>query len=166
MDGVLTDASIILGPGGEWKRFNSRDGFGIVLWHKLGFRTAIITGRSSAAVEMRSKELGISHVVQGAADKSAALDALCRTAEVAPEAVAYIGDDWPDLSVMRRVGFPMAVADADPHVRAAAAFVTHSPGGSGAVREAIDHLLAAKGLLARALSMYDLTYAPEPTPPT
>jgi 3-deoxy-D-manno-octulosonate 8-phosphate phosphatase (KDO 8-P phosphatase) len=156
----------VLGPGGESKRFSVRDGFGIVLWHKLGFRTAIITGRTSEAVDARARELRISHVVQGAADKSAALDQLCRAAEVEPEAVAYIGDDWPDLSIMRRVGFPMAVADADPHVRAAAAFVTHSPGGRGAVREAIDHLLAAKGLLSRALSMYDLTYAPEPTPPT
>ncbi|MEX2219669.1 MAG: HAD hydrolase family protein [Phycisphaerales bacterium] len=167
VDGVMTDGSIMLDDQGvEIKRFNSRDGFGIILWQRMGFRTAIITGRVGEVVKARARELKIAHVIQGTADKSASLDDLCRAAEVAPERVAYIGDDWPDLPVLRRVGFPVAVADALPAVRAAAAMVTKAPGGHGAVREVVDHLLEARGLMARALALYDQSHGPEPTPPT
>jgi len=166
VDGVMTDASIMLDDDGvETKRFNSRDGFGIVLWQKMGFRTAIITGRDGVAVRHRAKELGIAFVIQGAAEKGAALDELCRSAELEARQIAYVGDDWPDLAVMRRVGFPIAVADAAAPVRRRAALVTKAAGGHGAVREAVEHLLAAKGLMERALGMYDQAHA-EPTPPT
>jgi len=167
VDGVLTYGSIIVDDrNAELKRFNVRDGFGIVLWQKLGFRTAIITGRDVPVTEHRAAQLKIEFVIQGAADKSEALDQLCRRAGVTPAQVAFVGDDWPDLPIMRRVGYPIAVADADPRVREAAAFVTTAPGGRGAVREAIEHLIAAKGLMPKALAMYDSPNAPEPTPPT
>jgi 3-deoxy-D-manno-octulosonate 8-phosphate phosphatase (KDO 8-P phosphatase) len=167
VDGVLTDGSIIVDDrNAELKRFNVRDGFGIVLWQKLGFRTAIITGRDVPVTEHRAAQLKISFVIQGAADKSGALDQLCRRAGLPPQRVAFVGDDWPDLSIMRRVGYAIAVADAEPRLKEIAAYVTRAPGGRGAVREAIEHLIAAKGLMGKALAMYDSEHAAEPTPPT
>lgn len=167
VDGVLTDGSILLDDNGiETKRFNVRDGFGIVLWQKLGFGVAVITGRAGHAVQHRCAELRIAHLIQNASDKSAALDRLCRIVSLSPDRIAFIGDDWPDLPILRRVGYPIAVSDADPHVRQAAAFITPSAGGRGAVREAVQHLIEAKGVMVRALAMYDQAHAPEPTPPT
>ena len=156
VDGVLTDGSIQLDDlGHETKRFNVRDGFGIKLWQKMGFAVAIITGRSGEAVKHRARELGIEHVVQGSGDKLGALQTLCTSLGVGLGECACIADDWPELAMMRSVGYPIAVADADTRVLAAAAHVTRHGGGQGAVREAIEHLLDQRGLLARALAQYD-----------
>ena len=156
VDGVLTDGSIYLDDlGHETKRFNVRDGFGIKLWQKLGFTVAIVTGRAGRAVLHRVAELGIQQVIQGAKDKSASLDELAKRNGLALEKIACLGDDWPELSMMKRVGYPMGVADADPRVREAAAFVTKAVGGHGAAREAIEHLIMAKGLMEKALKFYD-----------
>jgi 3-deoxy-D-manno-octulosonate 8-phosphate phosphatase (KDO 8-P phosphatase) len=155
VDGVLTDGSIFIDDlGHETKRFNVRDGFGMRLWQQLGFSVAIITGRPGRAVQHRMAELNVGHLYQGVADKGAALDELMGKTGTPPEQIAYIGDDWPDLCLMRRVGYPIAVADAEPQVRRLAAFVTEARGGRGAVREAIDHLIVEKGLLERALALY------------
>jgi 3-deoxy-D-manno-octulosonate 8-phosphate phosphatase (KDO 8-P phosphatase) len=156
VDGVLTDGSIQIDDlGHETKRFNVRDGFALKLWQKLGFHTAIITGRSGKAVEHRARELGILHVAQGVGDKAAAMDDLLGQLSLTRAQAAYLGDDWPDLKVMRRVGYAMAPSDADPRVLDMAAFVTRRPGGHGAVREAVEHLVRAKGLMEQALRMYD-----------
>lgn len=156
VDGVMTDGSIYLDDDGrETKRFHVRDGFGIKLWQKLGLQVAIITGRSGRVVQHRARELGIALVTQGAADKSAALDQLLARVGLTPAQTAYLGDDWPDLGPMKRVAYPMAVADADARILAAAAYITSRPGGHGAVREAIDHLIEAKSLLDPARSLYD-----------
>lgn len=156
VDGVLTDGSIFLDDlGHETKRFNVRDGFGIKLWQKLGFSVAIVTGRGGRAVQHRVAELGIQQVIQGAKDKSASLDELVKRNGIGLEKIACLGDDWPELSMMKRVGYPMCVADADSRVREAAAFVTKAAGGHGAAREAIEHLITAKGLMERALKFYD-----------
>lgn len=161
VDGVLTDGSISLDDlGHETKRFHSRDGFGLRLWQRLGFQVAIITGRSGRALHHRMGELQIVHIHQGCSDKAAALDELCGKLGITHDHIAYIGDDWPDLCVMRRVAYPIAVADADPLVREAAAYTTRLPGGHGAVREAIDHLIAEKGLMGRARALYDPAHAP------
>jgi 3-deoxy-D-manno-octulosonate 8-phosphate phosphatase (KDO 8-P phosphatase) len=155
VDGVLTDGSILLDDHGtETKRFNVRDGFGLRLWGKLGFRAAVITGRSGAALQHRAIELGLSDIVQGCQNKSEALDALVARTGVGAEQIAFLGDDWPDLPILRRVGYPMAVADADEEVRRLAAYVTTRPGGRGAVREAVMHLIGSKGLMEKALSFY------------
>lgn len=156
VDGVLTDGSIMLDDQGvELKRFNARDGFGITLWKRAGFECAIITRRTGQALQHRMRELGVELVVQGSTDKGAAIQELSRRASVAPGEMAFVGDDWPDLAAMRLVGYPIAVADADPAVISAAAWVTQRPGGRGAVRDAVDHLLDARGLRRELLRHYD-----------
>ncbi len=160
VDGVLTDGSIYLDDlGHETKRFQVRDGFGIKLWQKLGFSVAIITGRSGRALGHRAKELGIDRVIQGAGDKWIALQSILAGMQLAPDRVACIGDDWPELALAPRVGLFIAVADADARVRKAAAWTTKKPGGHGAVREAIERLIAAKGLMEKAASLYDEPHA-------
>src|SRR5438046_1555132 len=155
-DGVLTDGSIYLDDEGrETKRFNIRDGFGIRLWQRLGFRAAIITGRSGKALQHRAAELGITHIMQGVEDKAAAFAELLVRLDLSREQAAYMGDDWPDLRVMASVGYAIAPSDADPRVLDAAAHITKRPGGHGAVREAVEHLIRAKGLMDRALGLYD-----------
>jgi 3-deoxy-D-manno-octulosonate 8-phosphate phosphatase (KDO 8-P phosphatase) len=155
VDGVLTDGSIFVDDHGhETKRFNVRDGFGLRLWQKMGFTVAIVTGRTGRAVQHRMADLGISAVIQGSENKSEALDDLVAQTCTPARQIAFLGDDWPDLPILTRVGYPMAVADADPRVAAVASYVTTRPGGHGAAREAVEHLLAQKGLLDKALALY------------
>ncbi len=156
VDGVLTDGSIFIDDlGHETKRFNVRDGFGVKLWQKLGMHAAIITGRSGKALQFRAAELKIQHIVQGSKDKGSAVQEVAAKVGVGLEKAACLADDWPDLPMMKRVGYPMAVADADARVKKAAAFVTKASGGHGAAREAIEHLLSCKGLMEQALKLYD-----------
>lgn len=156
VDGVLTDGSVFLTEQGEEiKRFNVRDGLALAVWRKLGFQAAIISGRCSGAVDARAFELGIELVEQNVGDKVKVMAKVAKAAGIGQEQAAFIGDDWPDLGVMRSVAYPIAVGDADPAVKRAAAYVTAAPGGRGAVREAIEHILAAKGLMDRALALYD-----------
>ncbi len=153
VDGVLTDATInINDDGSETKKFNVRDGFGMRLWIESGFQIAIITGRSGEALKYRLASLKIDPelIIQGSRDKSAALDDIIEKTDIDPSKIAYLADDWPDLVALERVGFPMAVHDAEPEVLQAAAFVTARRGGRGAARDAIAHLLKAKGLYSPA----------------
>lgn len=150
VDGVLTDGSIVYADDGrELKRFSSRDGFGLGLWHGAGYRSAIITGRGGAAVRRRAEELGVAEVVEGSKDKARDLEALAERLGVKPDHCAYVGDDWPDIAAMRIAGYPIAVGDAEAAVIETAAWVTPRPGGRGAVRDAVEHLLGAKGELGR-----------------
>lgn len=155
VDGVLTDGSILIDDHGcETKRFHVRDGTGIAIWRRLGGEVAIITGRSGRAVGHRAVELGVRHVVQGVADKADAFGTLLDELDIAASASAAMGDDLPDLPMLRLAGYPIAVADAVPEVRALAEFVTVRPGGRGAVREAIEHLLKAASRWDEALAWY------------
>ncbi len=155
VDGVLTDGSIFLNDDGvEFKRFNVRDGLGLRVWQNAGLKSAIITGRTGRVVQHRAAELRIGEVVQGSGDKWASLEPMLRRLGVPPERVAYVGDDLPDLSAMSRVGYPIAVGDADERVVRCAAHVTRAAGGRGAVREAIEHILSAKGVWAEAVARY------------
>ena len=157
VDGVLTDGSIVLDEKGrEIKRFHARDGLGIKLWMGLGYEIAIVSGRTSDAVEARMAELGVTTVMQGVSDKRAALKRLCERLGIEPASAACVGDDLPDLPAMRRAGYAIAVADADPRVRACADYVTKAPGGRAAVREAIEHLLERMGRLDEVLRQYDV----------
>jgi len=143
VDGVLTDGRLYFGPRGEvLKVFHVRDGYGIVRLRRAGVEVAVISGRRSAMVRARCRELGIAHLYQGARDKLAVLTRLCARLRVAPDACACVGDDEPDLPLMRRVALSFAVADAHPSVRRAADVITRLPGGRGAVREVCDRLVA------------------------
>jgi 3-deoxy-D-manno-octulosonate 8-phosphate phosphatase (KDO 8-P phosphatase) len=145
VDGVLTDGRLWFGAEGEQlKVFHVRDGHGIKQLQGAGVEVAIISGRRSAAVDARMRELGVRHVVQGAQDKQAALDALLAALEVPAGQAACLVDDLPDLPMMRTVGIAAAVADAHPEVLALADHVTRLAGGLGAVREFCDWLLAAR----------------------
>jgi 3-deoxy-D-manno-octulosonate 8-phosphate phosphatase (KDO 8-P phosphatase) len=148
VDGVLTDGSLYFGARGEaLKAFHVRDGHGIKLLQDTGVAVAVISGRRSPAVLRRCRDLGIRHVTQGAANKSAALDALLRKTGIDDTAVvACVGDDTPDIPLFARIALSFAVADAHPLARASARRITELPGGRGAVREVCDLILAARSL--------------------
>jgi 3-deoxy-D-manno-octulosonate 8-phosphate phosphatase (KDO 8-P phosphatase) len=155
VDGVLTDGGIVYDASGvELKRFNVRDGHGVVMMRRAGIRLGIITGRNSTVTAIRAKELGIDLVIQGALDKSAALDRMLAETALPPESVAFVGDDIVDLPVFRRVGFAAAPADAEDYVRDAADYVASRAGGHGAVREIIEFVLRATGLWETASARY------------
>jgi 3-deoxy-D-manno-octulosonate 8-phosphate phosphatase (KDO 8-P phosphatase) len=125
--------------------FHVRDGSGLVAIQRAGVTVAIISGRDSAAVMRRARELGIQHVRQGVSDKGAELERLLAELGVAPEETACVGDDTPDAPMLRRAGLAIGVADAHPALLAYAHWVTQSNGGQGAVREVCDLLLSARG---------------------
>lgn len=144
-DGVLTDGRITLSPNGdEQKTFNVRDGHGIVLLHRAGLRSGIISGRSSSLVERRAKELGIEFIRQGTWNKLEDFEEILQTADVTPRETAYIGDDVVDIPLMLRVGLAVAVPDAVPEVIKIADIVTKGQGGQGAVREITDLILKSQ----------------------
>lgn len=146
VDGVLTDGRLYFGADGEQlKVFHVRDGHGIKQVQAAGITVAVISGRKSAAVARRCRELGIRHVTQGAGDKAVALAALLGKLGIAATDMACVGDDTPDLAVFAPAALSFAVADAHPEVLAAADRITTLPGGLGAVREVCDALLAARG---------------------
>jgi len=145
VDGVLTDGGIVFDNQGiEIKRFHVRDGMGIKLWQKAGYRFGLITHRSSNIVKMRTAELGIEIIRQGIDNKLTAMRGIIGELQLVPEQVCYIGDDLPDLPVVQAVGLGVAVADACTEVRQTAHYVTALPGGSGAVRETIELILKAQ----------------------
>jgi 3-deoxy-D-manno-octulosonate 8-phosphate phosphatase (KDO 8-P phosphatase) len=145
VDGVLTDGRLLYGPKGEQlKAFHVRDGYGIKRVAEAGITVAIISGRKSAAVTRRARELGIRHVTQGADDKLAALRKLAKARGVALADCACVGDDTPDAPILEAAGLGIAVADAHPDALAAANLVTTRAGGHGAVREVCDWLMAAR----------------------
>jgi len=145
VDGVMTDGTLWFGAQGEaFKAFNILDGHGLKMLRASGVATAIISGRSSEAVARRASELDIAHVVQGSQDKSAAFDRLLASLALRAEACAFVGDDVPDLAVMRRCGFAVAVANAHESVKSEAHYVTRAHGGRGAVREFCDLVLRAQ----------------------
>jgi YrbI family 3-deoxy-D-manno-octulosonate 8-phosphate phosphatase len=146
VDGVLTDGGIIYDNQGiETKRFHVRDGMGIQLWQKAGYRFGLITHRSSHIVKIRVADLRIDIVRQGVDDKLAAMQAVIKDLQLTPQEVCYIGDDLPDMPVVRSVGLGVAVADACTELRETAHLVTTLPGGAGAVRELIERILKAQG---------------------
>ncbi len=151
VDGVLTDGTLWIGAKGEaFKAFNILDGHGVKMLQGAGVDTAILSGRESEAVVRRADELGIHRVVQGARDKLAAFEKLLAESGVAADACAFVGDDLPDLPVLRRCGFAVAVANAVEEVKAACHYVTKASGGRGAVREFCELVLRAQGQLAAA----------------
>ncbi|SDR75028.1 3-deoxy-D-manno-octulosonate 8-phosphate phosphatase (KDO 8-P phosphatase) [Halopseudomonas litoralis] len=155
VDGVLTDGRLYFMPDGtEFKSFNTLDGHGIKLLIASGVQTAIISGRKSPLVERRAANLGIQHLIQGREDKLTALSELRLQVPVDMQQIAFLGDDLPDLPVMRRVGLGMAVATADTFVREHAHGVTTNAGGAGAAREFCELIMRAQGTLDNAQAEY------------
>lgn len=148
VDGVLTDGSLYFGNSGEeMKAFSILDGLGIKLLRDSGIDTAIITGRVSDLVARRAGELGITLIYQGREDKRTALKELCQDLQLPLSAVAYIGDDLPDLGAIRAAGLGVAVSNAHSFVAQHADWQTSRAGGSGAVRETCELIMKAQGTL-------------------
>lgn len=142
VDGVLTDGKIYLdAAGNESKSFHTQDGYGLQKLQSAGIKLAIISGRNSAAVTRRMQELKIQHVYQGIQDKMACYQQLLQSLQLNPEQIAYIGDDLPDLEVMKAVGLALTVANAVPEVKSIATYCAQRSGGNGGVREICDWLL-------------------------
>lgn len=159
VDGVLTDGGIYLGDVAgarhEFKRYDIQDGLGIYFLRSAGLVPVIVTGRVSMSVELRARELGIAHVAQDAeAQKLRGLRRILDEIGHGLEHVAYIGDDFPDLAILRRVGLPVAVGNAVPEVRAACRVHLAKSGGRGAVREFAELLLRARGQWTDVVERY------------
>lgn len=149
IDGVLTDGSLYYGPQGEsLKVFNVRDGYGMKALQRHGLKVAVITGRDSEMTAARMRDLGVDQLVQGREDKGVALDELLVKMKVSADETAYMGDDVVDIPALRKVALAMTVQDAHPEVIPVAHWRSRQPGGRGAVREACDLLLAARGMEA------------------
>jgi len=155
VDGVLTDGRIYVDDlGHEMKAFHALDGVGMHMLRRAGIEVAWITGSPAPAVEHRARRLKVQHVMLDVADKISAWNALReKLGGIAPEACAHIGDDLPDVAVMRACGFAATVPHAPAAVREHAHYVTSRDGGEGAVRELAELILAAQGHVPQAVPM-------------
>jgi len=155
VDGVLTDGHLtVFGDGTESKAFHTHDGHGIRLWQRAGLKVALISGRRSEPTQRRAEQLEIAHVFQDCHFKLPTLEQLLTELHLEAGQVAYIGDDLPDLPVIRFVGFGVAVANAVAEVKAQADYVTTCRGGDGAVREVIEMILKASGRWPSLMERY------------
>lgn len=155
VDGVLTDGGIYFSEAGETiKRFSTLDGHGLKLLQRGGIVPAVITGRDSAPLRLRLSALGVQHAVFGTEDKRPAAERLLADLGLGWEQAAAMGDDWPDLPVMRRARFACAPPGAHAEVLACARHITQAPAGAGAAREFCDLLLVAAGVYAGLLANY------------
>lgn len=155
IDGVMTDGGLYFSGDGELcKRFHVQDGFGLKLLMQAGIEIVIITGRQSEIVARRARDLGISEVHQNVPDKRVCLESLLKARNLSWTDAAYLGDDWPDLAVLRHVGLAMAPGNADRIVSQHVHWQTGKAGGQGAVREACELLLIAQGHYQRLLETH------------
>jgi 3-deoxy-D-manno-octulosonate 8-phosphate phosphatase (KDO 8-P phosphatase) len=151
VDGTMTDGSVTLlsqpdGTALEIKTFDAHDGQGLTLAQAAGLRTGCITGRESAALLRRAHEMKMEFIYMKQAVKMLAYEDILQKAGVSDSAIAFVGDDLPDIPLMRRVGLAVAVGDAAPEVKRAAHYTTNARGGDGAVREAVELILKSKGI--------------------
>jgi len=156
VDGTLTDGVIGFGPGGDSRDFWVRDGIALEWARDAGLLPVVISGRASTAVELRMQDLKLEHYL-GAKDKVAIAERVLAREGVAWEDCAMVGDDLPDVPLLRRVGWPIVVADGSPEVRAFARTITAARGGAGAVREVVELLLRHNGRWNDVLRRYEVT---------
>jgi 3-deoxy-D-manno-octulosonate 8-phosphate phosphatase (KDO 8-P phosphatase) len=155
VDGVLADGTLAVNSdGSESKNFNSVDGHGIRLWRRAGLKVALLSGRSSAPTRHRAEQLEIEYVLEDCHYKLPAFEKLLEQLGFGPENAAYIGDDLPDLPVIRYAGFGVAVANAVDEVKRHADYVTTRPGGNGAVREVVEYILKKTGRWQELMKRY------------
>jgi 3-deoxy-D-manno-octulosonate 8-phosphate phosphatase (KDO 8-P phosphatase) len=145
VDGTLTDGGLYMDGERELKKFNVRDGYGIVEMMRSGIEVAFVSGRYSAATDARARDLGVFRVVNGTGDKLRDLSSMADELGLAPAEVAFIGDDVPDVPCVEWAGLGVAVGDAAREVKAAADMVLHARGGEGAVREAAEYIMKLGG---------------------
>ncbi len=156
-DGVLTDGRITPVPGGdELKSFHTRDGHGLVLLHRAGLQSAVISGRTSSALTRRARDLGVTHLRQGTHNKIVEFREVLEAAGVTGQETCVVGDDVTDIPLMRRSALAVAVADATEDTRAAAHYVTRAPGGFGAVREVCELILKSQGKWGEMMKRYHI----------
>ena len=155
VDGVLTDGRIVYADyGDELKCFDVQDGAGLVFWHRVGLKSAIITARHSRLIRRRAKEMRVDFLAQKQLLKLPAYQRVLKRFRVAEEQVCAIGDDLMELPILRRAGFAVAVPNAVDEIKQASHYVTRRDGGRGAVREVVDLILQAKGLRDQLLQRY------------
>jgi 3-deoxy-D-manno-octulosonate 8-phosphate phosphatase (KDO 8-P phosphatase) len=161
VDGVMTNGKLyhfpdVQGNMVETKGFDSQDGIALQWMQWKGLRTGVISGRESLGTAERARQLKMNHVYQGHIEKIPILEKIMADDALRPEEVAYMGDDFTDLVVMRRVGFAAAVANARPEVKREAHYVTEAGGGNGAVREVVELILEARGFWSEILAKYEV----------
>jgi 3-deoxy-D-manno-octulosonate 8-phosphate phosphatase (KDO 8-P phosphatase) len=170
VDGVLTDGKIYYLPGHdgkmvEFKAFHSLDGIGLRLLNHFGIRTGVITGHEASVTEGRARFLGMSYVYQGFISKLGPLGEILKDAGLREENVAYIGDDWTDIPVLKRAGLAFAPSNALPEVKSAAHFIMKKAGGEGAVREACDFIIRSQGRRGEVMRCVETAHWPSPARP-
>jgi 3-deoxy-D-manno-octulosonate 8-phosphate phosphatase (KDO 8-P phosphatase) len=154
VDGVMTDGTVWMGGGKEWKRFGIRDGLGLKFLQQEGIRVGWISRRPSAVTRQRARELQIDFLIQSDGGKVAGVEAILRRAGLGWADVCFVGDDVVDVGVLQRAGVGVAVADAVREARAAARYVTRAPGGLGAVREVAELILKARNRWGAVVARY------------
>lgn len=148
VDGVMTDGSLTFDENGiEYKTFNAKDGQGVVMLNRAGIITAIITARDNGTVSHRAKILGITKLFQGQKNKIAALEQLIEEYNLKKDQICYMGDDLPDICILKEIGLPSCPKDAVSQVKSICKFISNNKGGRGAVRELCDFILESKNLL-------------------
>lgn len=165
VDGVLTDGRMFYIPGRgremvEFKAFHSLDGIGLRLLNQFGVRTGVITGRESPGTEERARNLGMTYAYQGFLSKLEPLRRILAATGLTPENVAYMGDDWTDIPVLRKAGLACAPANALPEVKKVSHLVTKKEGGMGAAREICDFILKSQGYWDRVMECVETAHWP------
>lgn len=155
VDGVLTDGKVIFtNSGDELKAFDIQDGMGITLAKKAGLLTGIITGRESDVIQRRAEELKYDVIYQGSPEKLIPYENIKKQFGLSDEEICYIGDDLPDLTILRRAGFSVAVSNARDELKSMVDFITEKNGGNGAVREVVELILKSQGKYETLLKKY------------
>jgi 3-deoxy-D-manno-octulosonate 8-phosphate phosphatase (KDO 8-P phosphatase) len=155
VDGVLTDGRLFYPDNaGPLRSFHVHDGLAVAWFQRLGGVATILSGKASPAIEARAAHMGVRHVIQGSTDKHADLMCLLSEVRISPEQTAMVADDLIDLPALTVCGYPVAVANAVPEVKAAARYVTQKTGGHGAVREAVEHIMRLTGRWDEVLAHY------------
>lgn len=154
VDGILTDTSVYVGDAGEYKRFSLRDGLGVAVWRREGFKIGWISARPSAATSIRAAELKVDFLIQQKGSKVVAIERILAAESVTWDEVCYMGDDIVDLGPLERAGVAVCVPPGHPEALARAHYVTQLAGGNGAVREVIEMILRAQGRWQRIVREY------------
>lgn len=155
VDGVLTDGRIIYdSKGRDSKFFDVHDGLGVFCLHKMQIKTVIITAKSSRTIRPRARDMRVAQVYADIFPKTLVLDRIIRQYGITPEEICFVGDDLVDLSLMKKIGVPVAVANASSEIKAAACYVTRQAGGRGAVREVAELILKSQGKWDDVLKIY------------